>query len=83
MSWRHLDSQASRYFQMMEVTAEARNAAVMAQAERIKEAWRNRTPEEVAAYELACRRQTSIQFDSEREAEQQGITMDRYVRGNV
>lgn len=95
--WSHLDRKGNARFRRIEQTSEARYAAVMAEAERINEAWRNRTPEQVAALNQAEMNQYvrayyarrggdpayDLQKDIKQEADEQGITVRDLMRTNI
>lgn len=59
-----------------------RMEAVSRFAEELNKAWRERTPEQIAAYELRQTLRTVYADDSEMEADHQGITLARYMREN-
>ena len=83
--WSHLDRKASARFRKLEQTRESRMAGVMQCAEQINEAWRNRTPEQIAAYEAhkLISSKSDQQFDVEGEAADQGMSVPHYVRASI
>ena len=64
---------------------ERAHRAIMEEVDRLNTAWRNRPDWEKALGERYARwqpwKRNDDQFDVEREAEQQGITTRRYLRG--
>lgn len=83
--WSHLDRKGNARIRRIEQTSEARYAAVMAEAERINAAFRNQTPEQLAARELyrLISQKTDMQFDVDGEAADQGMSTVHYVRSTT
>jgi hypothetical protein len=84
----HIERRHAKFLQRMRETAEVRHAAVMAEAGKIKAEWRALPEEEKERRRMywdggvLSKKKDDLQFDADRDREEQGLTPIQYYWEN-